>query len=731
MKVSDILCGRSLWPAAILILSSQGVLFPAEYVSFNAPKTYAVGETPRSVAVGDFNSDGKADLAVANFGSNTISVLLGAGTGFFSKAVDYPAGHAPTSVAVSDFNGDGKPDLVVANNGTNTISILLGNGDGTFQGPKSYTTGAVTTGPMAVGDFNGDGKPDLVVASSRTISILFGNGDGSFQTPRVTGGSAPGLAVGDFNGDGKLDLVVSYPVGSSVLVLLGNGDGSFQPRVAYRAGKNCITVIARDFNADGKLDLAVANTAGASVSILLGNGDGSFQNQVSYRAGTGAGYNLGSGNSMVSGDFNGDGTLDLVVLLDGAQDFAILLGNGDGSFEAPVVRTIGGEDGTLAVGDFNGDGRPDLAAAVSEFGDVAVLLSLREAVQYPAGGQPSSAVTGDFNGDGMPDLAESIDNQGTGSVSILLGKGDGTFQPPVLYPAGSSSGLLVAGDFNSDGRPDLAVAISGHGSAGTVSVLLGNGGGTFQPAVSYAAGTNLGQMAVGDLNGDGKPDLAMADGNGITLLLGNGDGTFQPQINYMLEEYAGVAGLAMGDFNADGILDLAVANSGCGSGFPCYGVLILMGNGDGTFQSPVTYATGTNQPQELAVGDFNGDGKPDLAAVGDGGVSILLGNGDGMFQPAVTYYGISCMGIAVGDLNGDGKPDLACTNSQIWILLGNGDGTFFSQPVGFVGGDYTSSSGSSLAVADFNQDGKLDLAFPFASGNVGASGFWVLTNITP
>jgi len=272
-------------------------------IALSAPSAFGVGAEPISVAVGDFNGDGKLDLAVANNGSNNVSILLGNGDGAFQAAADYGAGTEPYSVAVGDFNGDGKLDVVVANEGGN-VSILLGNGDGTFQAAVNYGAESEPTS-VAVGDFNGDGKLDLAVANygSSNVSILLGNGDGTFKTAVNYGaGSSPySVAVADFNGDGKLDLALVNLGSNNVRILLGNGDGTFRAAVDYGAGLNPSSVAVGDFNGDGKLDLVVANEG--NVSILLGNGDGTFQTAVNYGSEIGA--------SVAVGDFNGDGRLDL------------------------------------------------------------------------------------------------------------------------------------------------------------------------------------------------------------------------------------------------------------------------------------------------------------------------------------------------------------------------------------------------------------------------------------
>jgi len=334
-------------------------------------------------------------------------------------------------------------------------------------------------------------------------------------------------------------------------------------------------------------------------------------------------------------------------------------------------------------------------------------------------------ITGDFNGDGKLDLAYVLADVwgpcyfGRGcDVVILLGNGDGSFQTPVTTTCCGEldhAGDLVAGDFNGDGKLDLALAgYWGRMHDGWVSILIGNGDGTFWDASQWNAGIYSTRIIAGDFNRDGRLDLATANQDpsestdaGISVALGNGDGTFQGVGGYDTSENA--YALAMGDFNGDGVLDLIHASKTFF--YERRQLSFLQGNGDGTFQPPQQIPLDLAIGAPLIIADLNGDGKLDVIAAGsDGGVLVLLGNGDGTFQSPVEYAPGSGAAFATSDFNADGKLDLVLSNGG--ILLGNGDGTF-QNPIDFplIGG-----AGSVAATGDFNGDGKMDLAVTTGSG---------------
>lgn len=639
--------------------------------TFQTPLHINVGG---GVAVGDFDHDGNADLAIGNAPSGLIHVFGGNGDGTFHQLGNFHA-YRPGYVAAGDLNGDGKLDLVSVSTSQTVfvVSVLLGKGDGTFQDHVDYATANSPTN-LQLADLNGDGELDVVVATFTKrgkVSVLLGNGDGTLQAhlDYDCGGGTSTVITGDFDGDGKLDLVVPNP-NDAVSLLRGNGDGTFQNFVSFPAGKIPTWITAVDLNGDGKLDIAITNGSDYTVSVLLNRGNGRFQRPVAYGAGVGA-------VSVTAGDFNNDGKADLAVPDQGPAGetnlLSILIGNGDGTLQSH--RDFGTDKGPTAVAmaDFNHDGYADLVVGSEVQKTLSVLISngdgsLHKAKTYTVSAVTQTVATGDFNNDGKVDIVSGTNGNRNGFVSVLLGNGDGTFQGAVDTALALHPVAIAVGDFNHDNKLDVVIS-EFFSRQGDVAVLLGNGDGTLQAPVTYSVGAVPGRVAVGDVNGDGKLDLVVSHDKVLSVLLGMGDGTFQSHLDSNVGTF--VFDVALGKFNADGNLDAAVADGNVG---------IMLGNGDGTFSSPATFTVGS--AGIIVAGDFNADGKLDVATVNGNTfrASSLLGNGDGTLQPHQDYsVGMYPEDIAAEDVNGDGFPDLAIPNSgasfghTVSVLLSKGN----------------------------------------------------------
>jgi VCBS repeat protein/ASPM-SPD-2-Hydin domain-containing protein len=390
----------------------------------------------------------------------------------------------------------------------------------------------------AVVNWNGSPRATTFVSASQVTAAILSTDIATAQTASVTvTNPAPG---------GGTSIPTPFEVTKSTT-------GAFVARNDIPANASAMAVAVGDFRRVGKQDLAVANSSN-SIDVLLGNGDGTFQTAVNYPLVSGFPI------AIVAADVNGDGKLDLAVLLNHTKNVIILTGNGDGTFTVGQQFATGNNPSALAVADVNLDGKQDLLVTNFQDNTVSVLLgngdgTFQPKVDYATGVKPDGVAVGDFNGDGLPDLA--VANNSDGTVSILIGAGSGTFPTHVDYPTAGLPTWVVAADFNGDGKLDLALSAA----AGLISILKGNGDGTFGTHTDYKVNPNPQMVVAADFNGDGKLDLADVNfsDNSVSLLLGLGDGTFKAEAVFPTNTNPGW--LALGDFNNDGRIDIAVATS--------------------------------------------------------------------------------------------------------------------------------------------------------------------------
>ncbi len=649
-----------------------------------------VGRASQAFALGVISPSGTPAVAFANpVGSSSVRLYVGSLSYAYTAQTDYPVGPSVSGVIMADFNNDGNLDMAVTyagagqqNSPPGGVGILINNGDGTFKAAVSYGAGGSPNSVAAL-DVNHDNKIDLVVAdnTSSSLYVLLGNGDGTFASgvPYTAGSGVLSVTIADFNNDGNPDIAASAD-DSTVTILLGNGNGTFRAGSTVHTGKLPFAVAAADFNKDGKLDLVTINAQDQTATIFSGNGDGSFQQKSSYIISNFPG-------SVVIADYNNDGFPDILVgngdaRLIGADfdsgNIDILVGNGDGTFRGASITKSGGSAGGttgLAVADFNGDGVPDAVVNGSFQGSLYLLPGTASGVFQPAtkinlatGSQPSALAAGDFNGDGKIDLAVADKGNG-GTVAILLNSSSGFQAPSTFGSGGTAPSAIVTADFDGDGKLDLAVANS---MSGNVAVFRGGGNGAFQLLHTFQTGTSPQSIAVADLNGDGLPDLVVAD-NGqpfatpvvlgaYYVLLNLGGGNFSAPVPYAAAD--GPIGVTLGDVNHDGIPDMI--GTATGANFT-YNLDVFLGNGNGTF-GPVSSTLTEFGPTAPLVGDFNGDGKTDIViphCCGATDMTFLQGNGNGTFQPEVEFNGGPSPYVALAaDLNGDGSPDLVVAGND-------------------------------------------------------------------
>ncbi len=328
-------------------------------LSFAAKVDYITGASPQSVALGDVNGDGTADMVTANYNPDTASVLFNNGNGTFATKVDYPTGIDPIAIALGDINADNKADIVTANRTANTASVLLNNGNGTFATKVDYTPGG-SPDAVALGDVSGDGKADMVIANfgNGGVSVFFGSGNGTFagKTDYITGGGPDSVVLGDVNGDGKADMVVANSSVNTASILLNNGTGTFAPKVDYTTGTNPFAVALGDINGDSKADIVVTNQSGTTVSVFLNNGNGTFAAKVDYTTGS-------NPEGVALADVNGDGKVDMVVANKSTSNASVLLNTTPFSLGSAILSYAGnvtpppnGSDGWISLSSANGGG---------------------------------------------------------------------------------------------------------------------------------------------------------------------------------------------------------------------------------------------------------------------------------------------------------------------------------------------------------------------------------------
>jgi hypothetical protein len=732
-------------------------------------------EGPKTLVAADMNGDGLADVIAGNL-DGSLSVLLGRTNGTLAPQLLVPASGLLSNASLralvaADFNGDGRLDLAAADIAGESVILLLGNGDGTMLPHARTALGPARA--LAAADFNHDGHVDLVVAcsppdcegclglgdtnaSSRFLCILDGRGDGTFAPPRflLTPGTPAcfyDVDAADLDGDGDVDVVSLDFSRCTVIagivsrtrrlqVFANDGSGGFASNAPDRVletageGPRAFRLAYLDERSVGgtnppgaTLDLVVANRDSSTLDVFLNLGGLDFTNANSFHAGA-------RPRDVAVGDLDGDGRADLVVVNRGANSISVLRGLGGGAFTPPQEEyPTGVSPRQVALGDFNGDGALDAAVNNRVSEDISLFLGeaglagfLVPGGWYRAGISPVSVVAEDFDHDGYPDVA--VASLRSHDLRVWRNHGEGTLSNAVVYPVNYEPAIVAADDLDGDGHADLVVSCLGSEPTlttekrGSLVTLLGRGDGTFGPPMTSLLGPHLRQpywLRLADLSGDGVLDAAIGGLSGeLVVLRGQGDGTFAASDRVLLWSDGRPLGLAVADFDGDGRLDIATSRG-----------LVFLNDGqffDGT-NGPGGRVTTFNsgfQAWATETEDLDADGTNDLMValtfVRPDPIGVYFGLGQGTFTQPDIYSGpdVGVVAIVGQDMDGDGVKDLVVGNrcaATVIILQGLGNRRFNYREI------INAYSVEDVAVADMNRDGKPDIV------GVGG-GLWVLLN---
>jgi hypothetical protein len=696
-------------------------LFPLGFTRSTTP----AGSFPAALVAAELNGDGIGDLAVANRVAGTVTILSGAADGTFTSAGTVTVGARPEAIAAAVLDTSGgiillgsNTDLVVANGDANTVSVLRNNGDGTFtDGTGSPFTVPGHPNGLAILDVTGDGAPEIAISirDGGGVRALLNDGMGNFTGPFstiATGTGPQALVAADVDLDGNADLLIANRGSGTVALLRGTGTNIVGPATTAATVSDPAAMAVADLDADGDLDLGVLSGTDAAVHIFLNDGTGTFTAAGTVRAGSG-------GTALRLVDVDGNGAPDVVAVSSAGNAVVLALNDGTGHFNTPVAFPAGTGPLDVAAADVDGDGRTDVLASDSVDGTVSILHG-------------AAAVARDCDASGVPDACEAprLDCNANGVADTCDAAFPIAFGLPVFTSLAdaqaSRAAVFAAGDVDGDGRTD--VVLSGTGSS--IVVARGAADGTVAEVGSaFPLADEPTRVLLVDVDGDGDRDFVVATAATMTVyvLRNTGSGTIGAADSYVLPNVPNA--IVAGEFTGDGVLDLAAAYSDVNS------LVVLAGTAGGMFaaQPPVALA---GRGTDLVAGDVDGDGDTDLVTLLllPGGITevqvirndagTLVAEAPILAQTPPTTF----LGLTGGDFDGDGDLDLALLEldpiGELRVRIARASGGTYTlvQALGFASGIpplgriFPGILGS-LPVADFDRDGRPDLAFPALGGN--------------
>jgi hypothetical protein len=710
LKSLDIIARSPLFIKTMFIglsLSLASLAVAQDPIRFLFAPATQTGLAPYNAALADLDGDGDLDAVTADYGdgeTSTATVLINRGDGTFLAPVSYSVGDGAVDVKLGDFNGDGRPDMITANQmtgqnfGTRSYcTVLINNGNGTFGNRHDYDVGFNSyCGAVEIADFDKDGKLDWAAAAmwDGYIYVYRGLGNGTFALRNAIPASEPtGVVAADFNRDGRID--IAFHTVNDLYVMMNNGTSFGSPVYYDNWPANVADLAVADFNKDGAPDLV---SVGFQTTVFVNDGFGAFSSKITFPVAE-------TTTGVITGDFDGDTWIDFAGANYGENSASVYYNDGNLGFHDKRNWGVGFAPNGLAAGDLNADGKLDMLVVNSQMSQDTATVVLNEGDrnflarrEYAIRGYGYGIDIGDLNRDGYLDVATAVYVGNADRVTVFYGTADGSLSAPYdVEVFGNNIPTDVAiGDLNADGWPDLVASIFSPGNS--IRVWLNRGDGTFNPSASYDAGGNPSGVGIGDLNGDGKADIVCSNGSSndssVSIFINKGNGTFKPQIR--IGTLSRPSDVVFGDFDRDGDQDFVVTHVGSSS------VLLFRNMGSVTF-SLQSFNAGEVQSGGV-VSDFNGDGWVDF--VTGGGRLKFLPNIGGNFGPAVESPIVAAY-VTAADLDRDGLLDGAGTNgvsSYVNFGPGAGNGTF-----GFEGTMAAGYNVGKIVAGDIDHDGFMEL----------------------